>query len=61
LGIGDVVGCGWRTASPVDRVKVYAVEGVDTSFAVMTPDVDWRAVYVAKGVGRSSWPPVLRK
>jgi uncharacterized protein DUF6281 len=61
LGVGDVVGCGWRTASPVERVKVYAVKGVDTSIAVMTPDVDWRAVYIAHGVGQSSWPRVLKK
>ena len=61
LGVGDVVGCGWRTASPVDRVKVYAVSGVDTSTAVMILGVDWRAVYIADGVGRSSWPQVLKK
>ena len=60
LGVGDVVGCGWRTASPVDRVKVYAVSGVDTSTAVMILGVDWRAVYIADGVGRSSWPQVLK-
>ena len=61
LGAGDVVGCGWRTASPVDRVKVYAVIGVDTSTAVLILGVDWRAVYIADGVGRSSWPQVLKK
>ena len=61
LGVGDVVGCGWRTASPVDRVKVYAVSGVDTSVAVMTPDSDWRAVYIAQGLDQSSWPSVLNK
>ena len=61
LGVGDVVGCGWRTASPVDQVKVYAVSGVDTSIAVMTPDAEWRAVYVAGGVRQSSWPQVLKK
>jgi hypothetical protein len=61
LGVGDVVGCGWRTASPVDRVKVYAVSGVDTSTAVKILGVDWRAVYIADGVGRSSWPQVLKK
>ena len=61
LGVGEVVGCGWRTASPVDRVKVYAVSGVDTSIAVMTPDVDWRGVYVAGGVKPSAWPPVLKR
>jgi uncharacterized protein DUF6281 len=61
LGVGDVVGCGWRTATPVDRVKVYAVAGVDTSMAVMTPDVNWHAVFIAQGVERSSWPEVLKK
>ena len=61
LGVGEVVGCGWRTASPVDRVKVYAVSGVDTSIAVMTPDVDWRGVYVAGGAKPSAWPPVLKR
>lgn len=61
LGVGDFVGCGWRTATPVDRVKVYAVSGVDTSVAVMIPDADGRAVYVAEGVGQSSWPRVLKR
>ena len=61
LGVGDVVGCGWRTASPVDRVKVYAVSGVDPSLAVKILGVDWQAVYVARGVGQSAWPQVLKK
>ena len=49
LGVGDVVGCGWRTATPVDRVKVYAVSGVDTSVAVMTPTLTGE---------RPTWPQV---
>jgi hypothetical protein len=42
-------------------VKVYAVSGVDTSTAVKILGVDWQAVYIADGVGRSSWPQVLKK
>ena len=61
LGVGDVVGCGWRTASPVDRVKVYSVSGVDPSLAVKIVDVDWQAVYIARGLGQSAWPQVLKK
>ena len=58
---GDIIDCGGMAAAVVDKVRVYAVKGVDLDIAVMTDDAQWRGVYVAEGVPQSSWPQPLKR
>ncbi|MGH3331149.1 MAG: DUF6281 family protein [Nocardioidaceae bacterium] len=62
LGAGDVVGCGEAASAPkVDEVTVLSVEGVAPSIAVMARQGQWRGIYVAEDVPRSTWPRSLRR
>ena len=56
LGMGEVLDC---DGSSVATVEVFAVEGVDSPLAIKVIG-EWRAVYVAEGVSRASWPVPLR-
>ena len=58
LGTADVLDC---DREPAEAVEVHAVRGVDPALAVVVRRGEWRGVYVAEGVGPSSWPPVLRR
>jgi hypothetical protein len=58
---GDTIGCGGIAAAAVDKVRVYAVKGVDLDIAVMTDDAYWHGVYVAEDVPESSWPQPLKR
>jgi hypothetical protein len=57
IGPGAVVDCDKRTV--VDEVVVSRVKGVESRIAIRVVKGDWRGVYVAEGVPRSSWPEVL--
>jgi hypothetical protein len=48
------------SARGVDKVTVYAVQGVSPDVAVTTDDSQWRGVYVAEALPEESWPSQLR-
>lgn len=56
LGMGDVLDC---YGTSVATVEVFAVDGVDSALAIKVIG-EWRAVYVAEGTSKASWPEPLR-
>lgn len=57
LGPGEVVDCDHSTV--VDDVVVSRIKGVEPGIAIRVLKGDWRGVYIAEGVPKSSWPDLL--